>query len=84
MRFSIYIVSTINQMWCRCVSKYGTCDINTVVNMKPSFTIVDIYNIYIHIYATFVNSKYIVNSTFHLVDLTPHSTTLALIIISSV
>ena len=23
-------VFTINQKWCRCVSKYGTCDNNTV------------------------------------------------------
>ena len=27
-------VFTINQMWCRCVSKYGTCDNNAVVNTK--------------------------------------------------
>ena len=25
-------------MWCRFVSKYGVCDINTVVNMKLSFS----------------------------------------------
>ena len=42
-------------MWCKCVSKYGICDINTIVNIKDSFTtciaeeMSHIYNICIHI-----------------------------------
>ena len=48
-----HLVFIINQMWCRCVS---TCNNNTVVNMKFSFAVAEchIYNIYIHIYTTFV------------------------------
>ena len=32
----IYNVFTSNQMWCKCVCKYGICDINTVVHMNYS------------------------------------------------
>ena len=40
MRVWIYNIFTADQMWCKCVSKYGICDINTIVNIKDSFTIV--------------------------------------------
>ena len=32
-------VNSYNQMWCKCVGEYGICDINTIVNIKLSFTI---------------------------------------------
>ena len=39
MKVWIYNIFTTVQMWCKCVSKYCICDINTVVNIKLSFTI---------------------------------------------
>ena len=59
-------------MWlCKSVSKYGICDINTIVNMKLSFTVAEMSHITIFI-NTFtphlIDSKYIVNPTFHLVS----------------
>ena len=38
-------VFTINQMWYISVSKYGICDINTIVNIKLSFTIAEMSHI---------------------------------------
>ena len=35
----------IHQMWYKCVSKYGICDINTAVNIKLSFTIAEMSHI---------------------------------------
>ena len=53
--------------WCKSVSKYGICDINTIVNMKLSFTVAEMSHITIFI-STFtphlIDSKYIVNPTF--------------------
>ena len=57
----IYDVFTADQMWCKCFSKYGICDINTVVSIKDSFTIVvkdsftivEMSHIYIHICTIF-------------------------------
>ena len=59
-------------MWlCKSVSKYGICDINTIVNMKLSFTAAEMSHIIIFI-NTFtphlIDSKYIVNPTFQLVS----------------
>ena len=37
------------QMWCKCVSKYGICDINTIVNINLSFTIAEMSHVqYLH------------------------------------
>ena len=40
MKVWIYNIFTTDQMWYKYVSKYGICDINTVVNIKDSFTTV--------------------------------------------
>ena len=49
MKVWIYNIFTTDQMWCKCVSKYGICDINTVVNIKLSFTIAEMSHIqYLH------------------------------------
>ena len=59
--------------WHKSVSKYGTgtCGINTIVNMKLSFTVAETSHITIF-FNTFtphlIDSKYIVNSNFHLVS----------------
>ena len=38
-------------MWCKCVSKYGICDINTIVNIKDSFTVAEMSHIpHVHTY----------------------------------
>ena len=53
----IYNIFTTDQMWCTCVSKYGICDINTIVNIKLSFTIADMSHIpHVH---TIVNESFI-------------------------
>ena len=51
----IYNVFTINQMWYKCFSKYGICDINTIVNIKDSFTVAEMSHIqiYLHICTIF-------------------------------
>ena len=49
MKVWIYNIFTTDQMWCKCVSKYGICDINTIVNIKLSFTIAEMSHIqYLH------------------------------------
>ena len=46
----MYNVFTITQMWwCKSVSRYGICDINTLVNMKLSFTVAEMSHITIFI-----------------------------------
>ena len=56
----IYNIFTTDQMWCKCVSKYGICDINSVVNIKDSFTITEMshtQNLHTHLHriSTVVN-----------------------------
>ena len=46
----IYNIFTADQMWCKCVSKNGICDINTIVNIKDS---AEMYIISIHTCTTF-------------------------------
>ena len=49
MKVWIYNIFTTDQMWCKCVSKYGICDINTIANIKLSFTIAEMSHIqYLH------------------------------------
>ena len=62
----IYNIFITDQMRYKCVSKYGICDINTVVNIKLSFTIAEMSHIQ-HLHTHLNSSKYIVNPNFHAV-----------------
>ena len=61
MKVWIYNIFTTDQMWCKCVCKYGICDINTIVNIKDSFTIAEmshiqyLHNTHVHHISTVVN-----------------------------
>ena len=45
-------------MWCKCVSKYGICDINTIVTIKDSFAIVEMsHTIFTYIFAPHLNKS---------------------------
>ena len=45
----IYNIFTTDQMWYKCVSKYGICDINNVEIINDSFTIAEMSNTqYLH------------------------------------
>ena len=39
-------IYTVNQMWCKCVIKYGICGINKIINTKDSFTSIHICTIF--------------------------------------
>ena len=58
-------------MWCKCVSKHGICDINTIINIKDSFSIAEMSHIQLYTY-TFAphlnNSKYNVNPKYYAVN----------------
>ena len=60
----IYNVFTIDQVWCKCVNKYGIHDFNTIVNIKDSLTIAEMSHIqYLRTYLN--KSKYNVNPNYY-------------------
>ena len=58
----IYNGFTTNQRWCKCVSKYGICDINTVVNLM--FFIYYSGNVTYTIF-TYTFARHLINSTYN-------------------
>ena len=69
MKVWIYNILTTDQMWCKCVSKYGICDINTVVNKAFIYYSGNVtYTIFTYTFAPHLNcSQYIINPNFNAV-----------------